>query len=244
MLFKFQLVLTPIVFRFFQAVTFQYASDQNSAILPPPPLQPEGPGIRSSLCFSTVIRMSCRYRRGTSLNSVAAGTEEKYHRSNNSVSCMQTLVMRVLCPTWLLYETTTSQTGQVTRSGTALNRHYSVSRCAAIGRPWNQISTCIHMWNQQQTAWRLLWPPDLLPLTNIANSICNLHCFHTQSFKPEYHAYSLWLTKLCRVVEVRRHVCPKYYLLWFYRRGYGEKREGVLHNTLYLMFSFGHSVSL
>ena len=101
--------------------------------------------------------------------------EDKYQEFEQSSALYADAGNESLCATWLLYETTTNLKDRSSpRSGTALNRHNSVSRCAAIGRPWNQL----HLHTYVETAADSLTPGGhltcLLPLTDIANSICNL----------------------------------------------------------------------
>ena len=167
--------------------------------------------------------------------------EDKYQEFEQSSALYADAGNESLCATWLLYETTTNLKDRSSpRSGIALNRHNSVSRCAAIGRPWNQL----HLHTYVETAADSLTPGghltcSLLQTLQIPSAI---YRFHMQSFKPGHHTYSLRLRKLRRAVEVRRHACPVHFFLWSCGRGHGKKRKGVLLNTSYLISSFIYSV--
>ena len=127
---------------------------------------------------------------------------------------MQTLVMGVLCAIWLLYEATASKKGQVSHSGTTLNKHNSVSLCCSYRpalEPDLHLHTYVEPTSDSLTPAVATWPA---PSYKHGKFHLQTTLFPYAVIHAGLHAYNLRLTKLCRLVEVSKHVCHKYLLMF------------------------------
>ena len=106
-------------------VTCQQTLDLNSAKLSPASPGPSDRMVQVfvvSLCYERAIgRNTCDNSFSAPRNEIRLRQEQKttIKRSNNSVHCMQTLVMRIyVLLDFFMKQQTSSKTGQITRSGT------------------------------------------------------------------------------------------------------------------------------